>query len=150
MSLKSSRVSEAVVPPIVEKKPPPVEMLTVWKCPKCGIVNKLGENNACINAEQNLCDFNVEDESYEPEFGESTEKEIIQSRKEWKEQHEAKKKKEQEENVPKSDEWDCDHCKHRNKMDMSHKRSAICKKCSKKNEVVLYMIECSMNPGIAK
>jgi len=71
----------------------------------------------------------------------------------WKEQHDSKDKKEKkelEEKPPASDDWDCDNCKHRNKIDFNHKRSAQCKQCGTKNEVIVYMIEASQSKDIKR
>jgi len=125
-------------------------MLTVWKCPKCGILNKLGEDNNCSNSDAKICNFNIEDGDYELDISEATDVELNNLREEWKVQHDSKKKKEEEEKGPGSDDWDCDNCKHRNKMDLSHIRSAKCKQCGIKNEVIYYMIEASMNKDIKR
>lgn len=39
-------------------------------------MNRL-EDNECVNSKDKICDFNVEDENFDPEFGAATEQELI-------------------------------------------------------------------------
>lgn len=39
------------------------------------------------------------------------------------------------------DDWECDACKHINKMDIKDRYSSYCKKCNARNQVVYEMIK---------
>ena len=56
------------------------EKFTAYICPKCKILNKLGDGSKCINVSTNLCTFDLENadeqEENQLEFVEITDKEL--------------------------------------------------------------------------
>lgn len=142
-SLKSVRGSIKdggdLKPPIELKKPDPPQV-TVWKCPDCGYLNSI-EQQECGNTKK--CKANV---GYidVPEFMEVGLAELEKAQANF-----ANPAKEPEEEAMAADEWICEHCQGKNKM-TDDAKSAICVKCRKKNEIVEYMISAKADEAARK
>ena len=58
--------------------------VTVWKCPRCEILNLFGGDPNCVNASQGKCNVNLEQLEDFPEMADMANDEFEKAVKEWK------------------------------------------------------------------